>query len=152
MFKQLYYLFLLFVNSRIREISKNSQTTVPLTEWGDNEILTYTKTSTSFKAEVTDSTDKGLEIYDGLTETTFKEKHRNHKTFNKRDHMKNIELPKYIIWSLKDQTKTPHIKWSIVKRVNSRAKLNYCKLCLFEKLFLQKSLGDPRMLNRNQTL
>ena len=78
-----------------------------------------------YEAEVTKSTGEELKIYYGLTKTIFKEKHQNHKTLNNRDSMEDIQLSKYI-WSLKDQNKTPHLKLSIVKKVNSRAKLNYC--------------------------
>ena len=77
-------------------------------------------------------------------EATFKERHQNYKIpFTNRGRMKGIELSKYIC-SLRDQNKILRIKRSIDKKVNSRTKLNYCKLCLFEKLFLIKSLGDPR--------
>ena len=34
-----------------------------------------------YEAEVTKSTGDKLKIYHGLTKTTFKEKHRNHKTW-----------------------------------------------------------------------
>ena len=61
--------------------------------------------------------------------------------------MEDTQLSKYI-WSLKDQNKTSHLKWSIVEKVNSRAILNYCRLCLFEKLVLIKSLGNSRILNK----
>ena len=30
----------------------------------------------------------------------------------------------------------------------TRTKLNYCKLCLFEKRFLIKSLGNPKVLSK----
>lgn len=66
-----------------------------------------------YEAEVTGITDEELKIYYSLTETTFKERHQNHKTaFNNKDHMRDTELSKYV-WSLKDQNKTTHIKWSI---------------------------------------
>ena len=60
--------------------------------------------------------------------------------------MKDTKLSKYI-WSFKDQ-KILCIKWSIVKKINSRARLNSCKLCLFEKFFLIKPVGDPRILKK----
>ena len=67
------------------------------------------------EAEVTNSTDEELKIYYGLTEANFKERHKKHKTsFNNRDCMEVMELSKQTC-SLKDQTKTPHIKWSILK-------------------------------------
>ena len=101
----------------------------------------------NYEVEATNSTDEEIKIYYDLTETTFKERYRKHKTsFNYRDCMKDTELSKYI-WSVEDQNKVPQTKWGIVKKVNSRAKLSYCKLCLFEKLFLIKSLGEQTILN-----
>ena len=65
---------------------------------------------TDYETEVTNSADKELKIYYGLTEATFKGRDQNHKTsFNNRYHMKDAELSKYI-WSLKDQSKTLYIK------------------------------------------
>ena len=58
-----------------------------------------------YEAEVTNSAKEELKICYGLTETTFTERHRDLETkFNKRYHMKDTELSKYI-WSLKDQNK-----------------------------------------------
>ena len=66
---------------------------------------------------VTNSNGKELKIYFDLTETTFKERHWNHKTsFNNIGCMKDTELSK-CIWSLKDQSKTQ----PIVEKFNSRA-------------------------------
>ena len=79
------------------------------------------------EAEITNSTDAVLKTSYGLTETTFKEDTENIKTlFNKIYCLKDTKLSKFICL-LKDQNKTPFIKQSIVKRVNSRTKLNHCK-------------------------
>lgn len=65
-----------------------------------------------YGVEFTNSTDEKLKIYYSLTETTFL-KNRKHKTsFNNRDRIKNFELPKHV-WSLKDQNKASHVKWTI---------------------------------------
>ena len=61
--------------------------------------------------------------------------------------MKCTELSKYI-WSLKNQGRTPIVKWRIVKKVNSKVSPNYCKLCLTEKFFIIKSLDDCNLLNK----
>ena len=61
------------------------------------------------------------------------------------------ELSKYI-WKLKEDGKSPSIKWSIVKRVNSTPNKSFCKLCLMEKLFIIKSLDDNNMLNKRSEL
>ena len=63
-----------------------------------------------YKAEVTNDKNQEKKVYIGLTETTFKERHRNHtKSFNNKKYLKETELSKYI-WSLKDDNKTPSIK------------------------------------------
>ena len=34
------------------------------------------------------------------------------------------------MWELKNKNKIPFIKWRILKKVNAKARFNYCKLCL----------------------
>ena len=101
-----------------------------------------------YEAEVTNSTDGEFKSYYGLTKTSLKKSYRNNKTsFDNRNCTKDTELSKYI-WSLKNQNKLLRIKWRFAKKVNTRAKSNYCKLWSFQKLFLLKSLGNPRILNK----
>ena len=65
--------------------------------------------------------------------------------------MKSTELSKYV-WSLKAQEIHPIIKWSILKRVRSIPRLNDCKLCLWEKLYIIESLRDKDILNKKSEL
>ena len=69
-------------------------------------------------------------------------KHKNEKC---------TKLSKYI-WYLKSQGITPIVKWSIIKRVNSKTAANYCKLCLTEKFYIIQSLDDKNLLNKKSEL
>ena len=67
-----------------------------------------------YQADVTNDVDDEYKFYYGLTETSFKERFRNHtKSFNHRQYQNETELSKYI-WTLKHQNKTPTIKWEII--------------------------------------
>ena len=82
-----------------------------------------------YEAAVTNNVDVERKIYIGASETTFKERYRNHtKDFKHRKYSKSTELSKYV-WSLKDQDKIPTISWRAAKIIRSKAKFNYCKLC-----------------------
>ena len=100
-----------------------------------------------YEAEITNDTDGDQKIYIGACETTFKERYRNHiKDMKHRKYIKSTELSKYV-WSLKDEGKNPSMRWRIIKTIRSKTRLNYCKLCLSEKLILINSLDDPNILN-----
>ena len=60
---------------------------------------------------------------------------------------KSTELSKYI-WLLKEDQITSRIRWSIVEKVYGRTKINYCPLCLAEKLHLIEHFNDNRLLNK----
>ena len=47
---------------------------------------------------------------------------------------------------------TPIVKWSIVKRVNSKTAANYCKLCLAETFSIIQSLDYKNLLNKKSEL
>ena len=72
------------------------------------------------------------------------------ETSNKK-YKKCTELSKYT-WSLKSHGITPTVKWSIVKRVNSKKIANYWKLCLTENFYIIQSLNDKNLLNRKSEL
>ena len=100
-----------------------------------------------YQAEVTNDTDDDRKVYIGVCETTFKDRYRNHvKDIKQRKYIKSTELSKYV-WSLKDEGKNPTIRWRIIKTIRSKARSNYCKLCLSEKLIIINSLDDPDVLN-----
>ena len=69
------------------------------------------------------------------------------RDFKHQIYEKSTELSKYI-WTFKSHGITPIVKWSIVKRVRSRAAGNYCKLCLTEKVHVIQSLDDKTFLNK----
>ena len=43
---------------------------------------------------------------------------------------------------------TSIVKWSIVKRVSSKASGNYCKLCLTENCYIISSFDEKNLLNK----
>ena len=58
----------------------------------------------------------------------------------------NISSVKYI-WSLKEYQMS-RSRWSIVEKVYGRTKINFCTLCLAEKLYLIEHFNDNRLLNK----
>ena len=42
----------------------------------------------------------------------------------------------------------PVVKWSIVEKIYSNTKTNYCKLCLLGKLYIIDFIDDNRLLNK----
>ena len=90
--------------------------------------------------------------YIGLTNGTFKQRYANHcRDFKYRKYEKSTEVSKYI-WKLKNEGKSPIIKWSILKHIDSKPRVNYWKLCLIEKLFIINNLGDRNLLNNKSEL
>ena len=96
-----------------------------------------------YRADVENNANRGTKIYFGLAEKSFKAWFANH---NKKT-MKNTELSKYI-WSLKEDQTTFRIRWSLVEKVYSRTKINFCPLCSAEKLHLIQNFNDNRLLNK----
>ncbi len=105
-----------------------------------------------YKAEIT-ATDVGeTKEYIGMTAGTFKERFANHKkSLNNVRYSTETELSKYA-WKLKQSKRKFTIKWSIIKRVPSRAAGgSRCNLCLEEKLSLVRS-DCERTLNKRSEL
>ena len=101
-----------------------------------------------YQADVTNDVDDEYKFYHGLTESSFKERFRNHnKSFNHRQYQTETELSKYI-WTLNHQNKTAMIKWKIIQVANSKVKLNFCKLCFTEKYYIFNALGNSSSLNK----
>jgi len=101
-----------------------------------------------YETSVKNNTNTETKRYIGLSETPFKTRYSNHlKDFKHNQYKKNTELSKYV-WELKDQAITPSITWKIIKNVNSKTQSNYCKLCLYEKLYIMDSLDDTNLLNK----
>ena len=101
-----------------------------------------------YEATVTNNTDIVEKIYSRLFETSFEERYRNHtSSFRLQSRSKDTELSKYV-WELKNENKIPFIKWRILKKVYAKPRFNYCKLCLMEKLYINNSIGDEKLLNK----
>ena len=113
----------------------------------DNKYLTL---QLIYQADVTNNLDDEYKYYLGLAETTFKERHSNHKSsFNNENSKNSTELSKYV-WSLRENNKIPSIKWKIVKIVYSNTPSSFCKQCLTEKLFILNALGDDKCLKKKK--
>ena len=101
-----------------------------------------------YRADIENDTNNETKFYFGLTETPFKDRFRNHtRDFNNKRYNKTTELSKYI-WELKEAGINPIVKWSIVEKIYSNTKINYCKLCLVEKLYIIDFIDDNRLLNK----
>ena len=101
-----------------------------------------------YRADIENGKNPDTKCYFGLTGTSFKERFRNHtRDFTHKQYIKSTELSKYI-WDLKEARITPIVKWSIVEKIYSDTKINYCKLCLLEKLYILDFIDDNRLLNK----
>ena len=101
-----------------------------------------------YEATVTNNVDTVEKIYFGLCETSFKKRYSNHtKSFRLKKYSKETELSKYV-WELKRENKTAIIKWRILRKIHAKPRFNFCKLCLMEKLYINNSIGDERLLNK----
>ena len=91
-------------------------------------------------------------IYKGITGTSFKERHRNHKkSFNHEKYKNESELSKEV-WNIKRRKGNPKIKWRIIKQYPSYNPLNdKCELCRNEKLEILKNKGS-NMLNKRSEI
>ena len=87
-----------------------------------------------YRATVTNAVNEDMKKYIGLADTTFKERHSNHKRYFKYQKYRNCaELTKYV-WELKEKNIAPIIKWEILSKVYGNPKQNMCILCSTEKL------------------
>ena len=125
--------------------SCRSKTDYPL----DNNCLTP---KIVYQADVRNDTNDEKKFYLGVSETPFKERFRNHKKeFTHKKYRNSTELSKYI-WQLKDANIAPIVTWKVVAKVSSDAKVNFCKLCLTEKVFIINALNDSQLLNKKPEL
>ena len=105
-----------------------------------------------YRADIENNSNNEKKYYLGLSETTFKERYRNHKKeSNHSKYQNSTELSKYI-WKLKRDKIDFTIKWSIVERVNGNANSTRCNLCLTEKLWIINSINDENCLNKKSEL
>ena len=119
--------------------------------WKKNECPTHNKYLTPYiiyEATVTNNNELVEKIYFDLCETSFIGRYRNHtRSFRVQSYSKDAELSKYV-WESKNENKTPFIEWRILKKVYAKPRFTYCKLCLMEKLYINNSIGDERLLNK----
>ena len=87
-----------------------------------------------YQANVTNNSNNDEKFYRVLAETPFKDRFRNHtKEFKHKKYYKNTEFSQYI-WQLKVSDISPDISWEIIAQVYSNTRINFCVLCLTEKL------------------
>ena len=88
------------------------------------------------------------EIYFGASDTTFKERYRNHmRDLNHERYSKLTDLSKYI-WHLKRIKKISGNERKIFRKVFCGQKINYCLLCLKEKYFIINYPLEDILLNK----
>ena len=105
-----------------------------------------------YQADVTNNGNDDKYSYIGASDTTFKERYRNHvRDFNNERYVNCTELSKYV-WQLKRDEKDPIIKWKIVCQVHGNSKNNYCLLCLKEKFFIITYHQENSLLNKRSEL
>ena len=78
-----------------------------------------------YPADAENNSNKSTKIYFGLAETSFKAR-----------------------IAVTEEQITSRISWSIVEKVYGRIKINFCPLCLAEKLHLIEHFNDNRFLNK----
>ena len=87
-------------------------------------------------------------VYFGASDTTFKERYRNHtRDFNHERYSKCTELSKYI-WQLKRNKEIPSIGWKIVRKVFCDVKSNYCLLSFKENFFIINFPHEDNLLKK----
>ena len=105
-----------------------------------------------YQANVTNNSNNDEKFYRVLAETPFKDRFRNHtKEFKHKKYYKNTELSKYI-WQLKESDISPEISWEIIDQVYSNTRINFCVLCLTEKLKIIDVFDDSRFSNKKSEL
>ena len=91
----------------------------------ENQCLTQ---QIVYRADVSNNKDNETKFYYGLTETSLKKRHGNHKrSFIHEQHKNDTELSKYI-WDLTSSHKVPTIKWCIVRKIHGNAKSDFHNL------------------------
>ena len=87
-------------------------------------------------------------FYFGLPEAPFKDWFGNHiRDFQYKTYSKSTELSNYL-WDLKETRINPIVKWSIVEKIQSNTKINYCKLRLLEKLYIIDFIDVNCVMNK----
>ena len=105
-----------------------------------------------YQADIRNDSNDEKKFYLGVSETHFKEGFRNHKKeFTHKKYRNSTELSKYT-WQLNDANITSIVTWKVVTKVFSETKINFCILCLREKVFIINSLNHNQLLNKKSEL
>ena len=107
-------------------------------------------TNLVYRADIKTS-EEDHRIYVGTSGNSFKERYTGHKTTFKHKKKKNsTELSKYF-WKLKDQGKSPEIKWSVVRKISSKTTLRSgCNLCNTERYEIARADKNKLLNIRNE--
>ena len=105
-----------------------------------------------YKAKVS-ADDEPVREYTGLTATTFKVRHANHKTsFNDRKYCHSTTLSSYF-WKMKDAGKNPKIKFRIARVIQSYTpEIGKCYLCTAEKVEIMRSDSKLTINKKNEIM
>ena len=100
---------------------------------------------------------KSGKFYNGIAETSFKDRYTRHKHSFKNSDNKNATTLSQHLWSIGENITTtnpdPGIRWEIVKKVSPRRPgSTICHLCLEEKLQILKDNRNPDCLNKRSEL
>ena len=105
-----------------------------------------------YRASVTNAVNEDMKKYIGLADTTFKERHSNHKRdFKHWKYCSCTELAKYV-WELREKNIATITRWEILSKVYGNPKQNMCILCLNEKLWINNFIRDNNYLNKKSEL
>ena len=101
-----------------------------------------------YRADAEINANKDIKIYFGIAETSFKAQFGNHnKDFNNEQYKESTDLSK-CMWSLKEYQVMSRIRRSVVEKVYGKTKINFCPLCLAEKVYLIEHFNDNRLFNK----
>ena len=108
--------------------------------------------SVIYRADMVNDSIDEEKFYFGLTDTTFKERYRNHiRDFKHEKYKNSTELAK-CFWQLKRDNISFSVKWTIITKVYGSPNPLLCKLCLTEKLSIINLISDGNMLNKRSEL
>ena len=83
-----------------------------------------------------------------MTSPPFKIRRGNHnRDFNNERYKTVTDMSKYV-WELKSNNKTASVNYEIMHMVLGKARQNFCRLCLTEKLEILKNMNDENLLNQ----
>ena len=101
-----------------------------------------------YKAKVSNNVDNEVKNYIGMTLPPFKSRSRNHnRDFNNEVYRTVTDMSKYV-WELKDSNKIAKVDYEIMHVVLGKARYNFCRLCLTEKIEIIENMNDELLLNK----